>query len=98
MTVSVTGEGEYKVMAVLGEVGLLVGFAPPIGRPPLAMPGGVPLDTELGKTEVEAVGYTASGEQVVSDPIEIDVEPTEIPPVTFTPEDLFIPRHVYQAY
>jgi hypothetical protein len=89
--VSVTGEGEWRVIAVVGEVGLNALFLPPMGKPPWAMSGEIPLDTELGKTELRASGATVSGTLVDADPIEIDVEPAEIPPVTFSQPALVSP-------
>jgi hypothetical protein len=89
--VRVDGSGDYGAVLVSGEAGLLVEIIPPMGKPPWVVSGEIPLDTELGKTEFTATGTTLSGAQVQSDPIEIDVEPAEIPPVTFTPSALIIP-------
>jgi len=89
--VRVDGMGEYGVVLVSGEAGLLVEILPPMGKPPWVVSGEISLDTALGKTEFTATGTTLSGIEVQSDPIEIDVEPTEIPPVTSNPSALIIP-------
>jgi hypothetical protein len=98
MMVKVTGAGEYAGIAVLGSEGSAGGInGKPAGRPPWTIP--VRLNAEPGKEALMVAGALPSGEEVDSDPIEIDVEPAEIPRVVFShPPPLLVPRGVCVSF
>ena len=86
MLVKVTGAGEYPGAGVLGEelAGVIEG---PLGKPPWTILVQVSQETELGRTLLTATSFTTSGIEVNSDAIELDVEPVEIPPIDFSPQE-----------
>ncbi len=90
LAVKVTGAGNFRGVLVLGEI-VTGALDAPMGKPPWLIPVEIPLSANLGKTSIIAIGATASGDDVESNDLEIDVEPAEIPPVTFDPSALFIP-------
>jgi hypothetical protein len=90
LAVEITGEGEFLNISVApspvggGDYSILpAGISAPSGRPPWVVPLDVPLKTDPQRYTIIAVGLTAAGTQVASAPVEIDVEPTEIPAVSF---------------
>ncbi len=91
LAVKVTGGGDFRGIRVLGEEGFVALITPSMGRPPWVVSGDISLDTDPGKVAILAIGTASDGNEVASDPVELDVEPAVMPPVTFTPSDLIIP-------
>ncbi len=84
-TATVRGDGEYPVGIVLLGEELVGAVESPLGKEPWVVPIEVPLSAPLGKTSLTAMSATASGEDVVSNELLVDIEPVEIPPVKFGP-------------
>jgi hypothetical protein len=100
LTVKVAGRGEYSSMSVIGEARLgepwfFRSLVPPVLGEPLARPWEAVLDFPLkmhpGLYSLKASGTAISGGEVESEKINIDLEPPEIPPVTFSQPALRIP-------
>jgi len=100
LTVKVTGTGEFLSITVIGEARLgepwfFRSLIPPVLGEPLARPWDAVLDFPLkmppGLYTLKAGGSAMSGAEVESDKINVDLEPLEIPPVTFSPRALRIP-------
>lgn len=92
VALKLTGAGDYEILTVVGAAGaVLGGNLRPVSKPPWTILLEIPLDTDLGKTDIIAAGVTASKMEVDATPIEVDIEPVEIPPVTFDPPKLSIP-------
>lgn len=90
VALKLAGVGDYIVLEVVGEVGAEV-LRSPVGKPPWTILLEIPMNTDPGKTAITAGGVTSSGVEIYSKPIEVDVEPVDIPQLTFSPPNLSIP-------
>jgi hypothetical protein len=86
LDVKVTGEGErpMNLFVIGGDVDIAGVNAGPLGKPPWIVPVGISFAINPGKTEIAVTGTTGSGEEMFAS-VAVDVEPVEIPPVTFLP-------------
>jgi hypothetical protein len=91
IAVKIVGRGEFS--SILVSAGPSRGGASPIGLNGITAPMGkqpwvvmldIPLEADPQKYDLLAVGDMPTEAEVLSDPIEIDVEPAEIPPVSFS--------------
>jgi hypothetical protein len=84
LAVTVTGEGEPRALLVIGgEFDVFGAIAGPLGNPPWIVVFGISLAVNPGKIDLGVMGDTGSGKEMFASVV-IDVEPVEIPPVTFS--------------
>jgi hypothetical protein len=91
LTLKITGRGAFSGVAVFAaayhggesQIGIN-GVVEPMGKPPWLVSLEIPLKTDPGLYSLVAFGTTVSGTEAESKEVNIDVEPVEIPRVTFS--------------
>jgi len=96
LPVRVTGSGGFIAIGAANEDVFAVlslpkpdGTLPPLGKPPWTIAVQVPREV-VGKTTLAVFGATRAGIDATTE-VTVDVEPAEIPPVTFNHPSVFIP-------
>jgi hypothetical protein len=92
LAVKVTGAGDYSVVLILGSEEAVGEIEKSAGKPPWVIWVNISPNAEPGKETLTVMGVETSGTEVAPAQVDIDVEPAEIPPVTFSePAPLVVP-------
>jgi hypothetical protein len=78
-----------NLFVVGGDADIFGGIGGPVGKAPWIVPVGMRPAINPGKIDIAVTGTTASGKEMFASVV-IDVEPVEIPPVTFLPATVTI--------
>ena len=85
----ITGSGIFTALEVVGEA--MAGFEERPGKPPWVVSVEIPENTDPGLYSLTATGNTSETEVESINKVNIDVEPTEAPPLLFSQRTLVIP-------